>query len=54
MRASHKKRLARITAAFDATEEEAVSRRTELRFNAVLCEITNLQWSPGHGTREYW
>src|SRR5205814_8959764 len=36
---NHKKRLARLTAAFDATEEEAVSRRTELRFNAVLCEI---------------
>lgn len=39
MGASRKKRLARLAAAFDATEEEAVARRTELRFNAVLCEI---------------
>jgi len=39
MRASHKKRLARLVAALDEAEEEMVGRRTVLRFKDSVCEI---------------
>ncbi|TMJ60231.1 MAG: hypothetical protein E6G81_07025 [Alphaproteobacteria bacterium] len=38
MRTSHKKRLARLVAALDESESEAIDRRCTLRFYAYVCE----------------
>ena len=38
MRAGHKKRLARVITVLDAAEDEAVSRRCGLRFEACVCK----------------
>jgi len=38
MRASHKKRIARLVAVLDETEEEAFDKRCTRRFEAFVCE----------------
>jgi hypothetical protein len=42
MRASHKKRLARLVVALEASEDDASDERCTRRFEAVVCEHIRL------------